>query len=114
MRFSSLLPAFAAALLIAASAATGEEAEKEGDPARTVTHPPSAFRASSIDLNAGKARVSEILREIERQTGYRILTSGDYHDAVLAGFRAEKEPFWPLIDRLAAVSNNEYGLEDPG
>jgi len=68
----------------------------------------AGFDASTIQLDLKNAKVTDVLKAIERQTGNRVLISGTINNPELEVFKAEGEPFWTVLDRLCRATDNMY------
>ena len=66
---------------------------------------------AKITINKKNVKTSEILSDIEKQTGNRISRCDTINDIVLPSFEVENGNFWPVIDRLCRESGNVYGLD---
>ncbi|MHC5078486.1 MAG: hypothetical protein ACYTHN_05680 [Planctomycetota bacterium] len=88
----------------------GEGAQEEG----LRQNPVSRFLPSRIRLDMKAASVTDILAEISRQAGGQKPNMREANDILLSAFKAEDEPFWPVVDRLAKMSQNVLTWENPG
>jgi len=71
----------------------------------------AGFDPSTVRLDLKNAKVTDILKAIERQTGNRVLVSGKFNNRELAAFTADGEPFWTVLDRLCRATDNMYVWE---
>jgi hypothetical protein len=69
------------------------------------------IEASTVTLDLKSAKVTDILAEIEKQTGNRMKRGSKINDVVLDGFKADKEGYWQVLDRLCQASGNWYGQQ---
>ncbi|GEM_PF-7093228 len=71
----------------------------------------SSLAPSFVTLDVKKMKPSDIVKEIEKQTGNKIKLGKNFKDTELKDFKLDKVGFWQAIDKLGEVSGNVYAKE---
>jgi len=67
-----------------------------------------SLEPSKVTLDMKFAKVTDILQEVEKQTGNTVRALPDVNDVAIAEFKVDGEGFWSTLDRLCLLSENVY------
>jgi membrane-associated protease RseP (regulator of RpoE activity) len=69
-----------------------------------------SFEPSRITLDMKSVKVSEILKEIEKQTGNKLKMGKKVNNITIERFKVDNKTFWPVLDKLCKRSGNAYKI----